>query len=665
MNESSVTLRRSSDEKVFTVDVNLLSEADQAYIKGYVDNPDQMNQGGSLSLSEQKKHSDKIDQIIGNSLTANEIEVNAPISDEVFLRRVYLDIAGRIPTLEEYDQFMAMTESTRRNELIDQLLDSAAYVSNSFNYWADTLRATSSLAGVGDGANYINWIKDSIANNKPYDQFVREMLASEGAMYKPGNGATGWYMKDLNMPLDNLAQTMEVFLGTSMLCAQCHDHPKKKWTQMDFFKLAAFTHGTATNGVQVDQSLMNDIIAKVGKSDVPGKRHFRARYVGVYNSGTGDIKLPYDYQYDDGEPDQVIQAEVPFGPVINIDYESSNGAKERNEQFPFDKDEDFKGLTHVNSRATFADWVTSPDNPMFTKTIVNRLWDRVMGVPLIGDLLDLPSPPEGIETQSSRLTDERRKQLEGVNPELTEFLISLMEELEYDQKMFLRVIYKSQSYQRAATHQVEGEYYFPGPVMKRLSAEKIHDSLLALRVEDPDASIKMESVPYHSRVYGELIDRDAQGMIDFAEDEEEILEELKVGQEGQRIFSEILNRSPLDARASEQRSPGTPGRMLEVFGQSSREAVDDASTESSIPQALKLMNHADYSLEKTKPSGLYQRLNSEESLEERIQILYKAVLSRQATSSELSMVKRHTENGLELADIYWGLVNSHEFRTKM
>jgi hypothetical protein len=116
-------------------------------------------------------------------------------------------------------------------------------VSNFYNFWADVLRLKSYFVNTANvvPAAYARWIKESLRTNKPYDQFVREMLSARGYCWE--NGAVGDYLRDPAMPLDNMALTTRVFLGTRIECAQCHDHPFDKWKQTEFYHLAAFTYG--------------------------------------------------------------------------------------------------------------------------------------------------------------------------------------------------------------------------------------------------------------------------------------------------------------------------------------------------------------------------------------------------------------------------------------
>ena len=185
---------------------------------------------------------DEIDRLVQQKLEADGVSRNPRTTDEQFVRRLYLDIVGRIPTLEETTAFLNSNAPDKRARLIDQLLDSYGYVSRQFNFWADLLRVQSRTRNQ-IGAPYIDWIKDSLEENKPYDQFVREMLAAEGPMMDRDSAAVGYYLRDFNMPEDNMSNTVRIFLGTRLECAQCHDHPFDKWTQRQYYEMVAFTGG--------------------------------------------------------------------------------------------------------------------------------------------------------------------------------------------------------------------------------------------------------------------------------------------------------------------------------------------------------------------------------------------------------------------------------------
>jgi hypothetical protein len=188
------------------------------------------------------KISDQIDRLVMTKLEEEGIKRNPLAQDEVFLRRIYLDVVGRIPTLPETQSFLNSKSKNKRQELIDDLLDSYGFVSHQFNFLADILRVRTRINKVV-GQPYIDFIKDSLEENMPYDQFVVELLTAEGKMLSKESSAVGYYLRDLNMPEDNMSNTVRVFLGTRLECAQCHDHPFDKWTQRDYFEMVAFTGG--------------------------------------------------------------------------------------------------------------------------------------------------------------------------------------------------------------------------------------------------------------------------------------------------------------------------------------------------------------------------------------------------------------------------------------
>lgn len=439
----------------------------------------------------------QVDALIEKNYAPNGIGPNPITNDNTFVRRAYLDIAGRIPTASEAREFISSMEPDKRGDLIDRLLDSEAYVSHQFNYWADILRINSRMNGQDpqNGAAYIHWIKDAIRNNIPYDEFVKALVTAEGMIDE--NGAAGFYLRDRGMPLDHLATTVQVFLGTQMVCAQCHDHPFDEWTQMDYYQLAAFS--TPMDVVRNPPSIAKAITlvnqqAREKQNEISrqskqarGKDKNRERQAAASqreskqrrsianearmttrnlsqlsynfrNSVIGEtnkeLKLPHDYQYNDAEPEQVINPLTPFGEKITV----------------------AKGESRIQA---YGRWMTSPDNPRFTKTIANRLWKRVMGIGLIEPV--------------DNLTEET----EATNPELLAYLEKLLIDLDYDLKAYYRVLYNTKTYQReAASADLLAKYYYPGPRLRRMSAEQVWDSLITLVRPEVDAATDPRSPIY-------------------------------------------------------------------------------------------------------------------------------------------------------------------------
>lgn len=417
----------------------------------------------------------ELDSLVLQKLEQQKLQPNAPATDDVFLRRVYLDTLGRIPTLKETQEFLADTAADKRAALIDKLLASEGYTQHHYNFWADVLRLKSTSVGGNQslpaGMAYSDWLKKSLSENKPYDQMVRELLTAEGKTYD--NGAVGFYIRDYNMQLDNMAVTTQVFLGTQMVCAQCHDHPFDKWSMMDYYQMAAHTYGVVSTNGLVGRTLDGGMYAKKGKGGkkVAGvAKEDRAamgkamteilrplRYNTVVHNNRA-LKLPHDYSYDNAKPFDVVEPVIPasFSPDGKVAAEGKSPVE------------------------AYAQWMTSKENPRFTLVIANRLWKKVMG--------------QGVIEPVDELTDSTVP----TNPALMSQLEKLMKEVNYDMKAYLRVLMNTETYQRAAyTKELAlGEpYYFPGPLMRRMSAEQIWDSLVALyrpQADKPSMEVELE-----------------------------------------------------------------------------------------------------------------------------------------------------------------------------
>ena len=308
----------------------------------------------------------QVDRLVAKGYRTHEVTPNPPASDEIFVRRIYLDVIGRVPTEHETLAFLEDTAPDKRSVLIDELLASEGYVAHHFNYWADILRAKTQISGNGQstpaGLSYASWIRESLRQNKPYDDFVREMLSASGSSWE--NPAIGYYLRDYGMPLDNLAITSQVFLGTQIVCAQCHDHPFDDWSQMDYFHLAAFTNGQVTtnqspNGRDALALAQKNYQKKHGKAmPVDRRRDLQrsfseilrpVRFNNVFET-TRALRLPHDYQYDDAKPRSVVEPAVPFAPGA-----AGNVATEdvvmMLEQMGFETGVDMKGLMVASARA--------------------------------------------------------------------------------------------------------------------------------------------------------------------------------------------------------------------------------------------------------------------------------------------------------------------------
>lgn len=405
---------------------------------------------------------EKIDALLAQDWEKHALQGNALASDEIFVRRIHLDLVGRIPTHEETVSFLDDAQTDKRGQLINRLLGSEGYVMHQFHFYADLLRVLSKGTYNGDagrvtGMSYVEYIKDSVRSNKPYDQLVRELVSAQGKAWE--NGAVGYYQRDRGMPLDNLALATRIFLGTRIECAQCHNHPFDRWTQMQFHQMAAYTYGVQTtfgiyspafNGMFALQRKQREQAGTSVDDEVHLRQAFNEMIVPIKHAYVSrnpmQLRLPHDYAYPDAAPKSVVKAATLFGAAAEFSLKT-------------------------NPLEAFAAWLTSTENPRFTTVIANRWWKRLFGLGLIEPV------------------DELTDGTVAVNPALMEHLRKLMIEQRYDMKAFLRVLCNTQAYQREVSRKelaVGEACHFTGPLLRRMSAEQMWDSFTTLINTAPD-----------------------------------------------------------------------------------------------------------------------------------------------------------------------------------
>ena len=284
-------------------------------------------------------------------------------SDEVFVRRIHLDLCGTLPAPNQVTDFQADKSADKRDKLIDRLLDSPEYAYYFANKWADILRVKrrgEPQRAAGTFA-FHTWIREAVAADMPYSEFVRHILGATGDEAK--NPPTVWY-KELDKPEQFVDDTAQVFLGQRLACAQCHHHPYEKWTQDDYWGLAAF-------------------FGRVARKDVPvpttNPNQGDARRQVVFTRGSGSVtnkrtNKPAVMKPLDGEPVDV----------------------------PADDD----------PRHKLADWMTDAKNPFFARAVANRYWAHFLGRGIVDPLDDMrvtnpPSNPALLDALAATLIDSK------------------------------------------------------------------------------------------------------------------------------------------------------------------------------------------------------------------------------------------------------------------
>jgi len=644
----------------------------------------------------------RVDELIDAHLAKAGITPPPPAKDEVFVRRAYLDVVGRIPTNREAESFIGSEDPGKRDALVHDLLGSPGHVSHSFNYWADILRIKSMLARRTSGEPFIHWMKETLTENAPYDEWVAELLAAGGPGHAPNNGATGLLLRDRNMPEDSMSNTVRVFLGTRLECAQCHDHPFDKWTQRQYFEMVAFM-GDIDYIFRAEDfpeakhygPILKGKIEEHGRSAQGAfRKFFESVATGVKGSGTGLAKLPDDYQYDDAKPGEIVTAKTIFGedPALDPLIPPTDKRLRRRMRKFMGRDPDVHA--EIDSRSAFAQWLTNAETPRFTTVIANRMWARVFGVALIEPL------------------DDIKDDTIAAHPELMALLEKLMREVDYDLRSFLEILYSTDAYQRECVIDEEG-YVFQAPMLRRMSAEQVWDSMLTLVLPDIDNTLSApdaialdvyesfeDLLSLDSKEFEEELDmmilrysdpsayRQARRADRDRTDTSRsprvrlLINQLKEARKrGDAVTTERILQSLRDlgvsgvrgrdrlrvhyvSRASDLPSPAPDGHFLRQFGQSNRNLISASHDDANVPQLLNLLNgFVEERLISQTQAVLRREMIRARIPARQINTAYVGILTREPTGDEMDMwlrlMRADARQGTK--DLIWTLLNTHEF----
>jgi len=594
----------------------------------------------------------KIDSILKAYWQEHKATPGPKTDDHEFVRRAYLELAGRIPTIEEAESFCAAKGSAKRGELIDDLLESPGYVSHFYNFWADILRLQERPSRDVWFEPYMAWVKESVAANRPYDEWVFEMLTATGRISE--NPAAGFQLRDVGTPLVYLDNTVRVFLGTQIGCAQCHDHPFDKWTQQDFYKLAGLTNGTRYSINQVLFGDMNmadgggsaeslsaaatrffknqdDLVYNVSKINYErgmaeeadeidrGSRDYLLSMTKMVSNLDTEFRLPYDYRYDDAQPLDVIEPAVLWDEVPSA-------------------------ARNADKRTQFGAWLTSRDNRQFARTIANRMWKKMMGVGLVEPIDDfqegnIPAIPELLE----HLTDE-------------------MLRLDFDLREFVRILASTDVYQRLAVEYdatAEEPYRYTAPALKRLTAEQLWDSLLTL--------IAVNEWAYQRPTVAEL----APGIsIDISSvNYQQFVEAYETYKQISNDFRGRLNSCTYKGlklvRASELPQPSPANHLLRQFGQGDRQAIQTARQVATVPQILTLFNGWMTHAMLEQGSVIYDEVAKQKTMKGAVDTIFMAILTHKPTADMRRLAEQEIKQAKNPAagcgNLIWALLNTREF----
>ena len=433
-----LTVFTSSDDGIASVDTNGLVELKQAgeaaILCRYLD----IIQCVRLKYLEPRKdfrwtsppENNYVDQHVFAKLKLLNILPSDLCTDEEFVRRVYLDLCGILPTPDEVRTFLAGNEPDRRAKLIDSLLERPEFADFWTYKWLDVLRSNRLNIQIKGSTMYRQWLRGHIASNTPWNQVVRELLSASGSTFSnpPANYFRGIYDGKSGVPSVRDAQslaetTTQLFFGIRMQCAQCHNHPFERWTQDDYHHMVAW---------------FSQIKAKPDPLNPGGPPRayvwqLREDAVVIYPTRTGEVTQP--------RTGKLMAPKIMGMPLPVI---------------PPGKDR----------REVLAELATSSENPFFAKATVNRLWFHLLGKGIV-------DPP-----------DDFRDSNPSCNDELLDALARDFVDRQFDVKRLIRTIVSSRTYQLSAhansSNQDENKYFSHALVTrKRLSAEVLLDAICA------------------------------------------------------------------------------------------------------------------------------------------------------------------------------------------
>ena len=507
--------------------------------------------GSNASARDAKILAERIDRLIAAKWAETGVKPAPAADDAEFLRRVHLDIVGKIPTVAEASDFLEDSRSDKRVRLVEALLDSSAYLTRATEIYrsmllpeADTDPQIRTLAPTFEA-----WLRKRVADDAGYDRIVREVLTVKlgGRGSRGGNAfdpkaepsPLAFYVAKEAKPENLAAGAARVFLGVRLECAQCHNHPFARWKREEFWGLAAFFSG----------------VSRQGKDDLSGA-----------------------IREQPGKHELAIPGTSKIVPAAFLDTD---------------------GPTRISARSSgremLAQWVTAPENPYFARAAVNRLWARFFGIGLVEPVDDMgaENPPAHPE-----LLDELATQFRGHG---------------YDLKFLIRALTQTQAYgltSAVGRSETASPHLFASMPVRTLSPGQFFDSLA-------------QATGYR---------------------------------EGGNSYNPFFEG-------------GARARVIELFSNRDEKPTEGQTT---ILQALALMNGPLVASVTSPETGDALAAIADAPFLDtpgRIEALFLATLTRRPRGDELKTLSAYVEKGgpendkaKALADIFWALLNSPEFR---
>ncbi len=368
---------------------------------------------------EQRPVNNWIDELVDAKLKKVQVQASPLCDDAEFIRRVYLDLTGLPPSADDVRKFLADKRETKvkRDELVDALVGKDAFVEHWTNKWADLLQVNRTFLGEPGAAALRKWIRDAVATNMPYDKFAYQVLTASGSNVENPPAAYYKVLRDADGVMEN---TTQLFLAIRFNCNKCHDHPFERWTQDQYYHLAAY-------------------FAQVGRAEDP---KFKGQKLGgtAVEGAKPLVELITDAKSGEIKHDRTGQVAPP--------------------KFPYEVP--VATAAADPRRVQVAKWITAPTNPYFAKSYANRLWSYLLGVGVIEPVDDIRAgnPP--------------------TNPALLDRLTKEFVDSGFDSQALIKTICKSRTYQLSiATNKwnKDDEINYARALPRRLSAEVLFDSI--------------------------------------------------------------------------------------------------------------------------------------------------------------------------------------------
>jgi hypothetical protein len=501
-----------------------------------------------------------IDDLVLAQLEKLRLAPSPPCDDATFIRRAFLDTIGRLPTPEEVRDHLADTAPEKRRRLVDLLLARPEFVDYWTYKWSDVLLVTGSKLRPDAVNAYYRWIRDRVAENTPWDRMVREIVTASGSSLE--NGATNYFA--VHQDPETLAEnTSQAFLSLSIGCAKCHNHPLEKWTNDQYYAFA---------------NLFSRVRAKGWGGDSRSGDGKRTLFV----DPRGDLLQPRT-----GRPQP--PAPLDGAPLVADD--------------PADR------------RAALAAWLTAPENPYFTRAVVNRVWANFFGIGLVDPVDDLRATnPASNEPLLAALCDHTVSR-------------------KYDLKELMRLVLLSEAYRRSSEPlpaNKDDRKWFARCYPKRLMAEVLSDAI--------------SDVTGVRDAYTEIALNDGSA-------------EKVTGYDG-------------DTRALELHDSAVRNYFLKTFGRNARDITCECerSNQPSLVQVLHLSNGTTINDKlAAKGSHVTRLLATDPTPAQIVDDAWLRVLCRRPSDAERKQLEeliaaaKPEERRAVVEDMYWSLLTSREF----